>query len=157
MIRSILSAAAALVLAAPAMAWPISPENAAKVLTNAGSEDAEVVWLSDEVARIDAKVDDFFYSVRMMNCTEDKTCGSAMLFATFTMEGAPDMAMYEKTNLYNDSYPFGRAFILDEPGSEGYTVGVDYTVDLRNEHNLDAEDLGLFRDILPAYTGHMSE
>ncbi|MEQ3648902.1 YbjN domain-containing protein [Hyphomonas sp.] len=157
MLRLAISMALAAGMAFPVMAWPISPENAATVLTRAESEEVNVVWLDDEVARIDAKLDSYNYSVRMMRCDETKVCSSVMLFATFDMVGTPDLAMYEKTNLYNENYPFGRAFIL--PGSDGssYGVGIDYTLDLSNEHNFDGEDMVLFGDILAAYISHMSE
>jgi len=150
-------AVAAFAMAVPALAWPIAPENAGKVLTNAGSEEVEVTWLGDDVARVDAKQGEYYYSVRLMNCDESKMCNSAMFFATFTMSGSPDLAMYEQTNLYNDSYPFGRAFILPSGDGESYGIGVDYGLDLQNEHNFDAEDLKMFEDILTSYAAHMSE
>ena len=157
MLRVAISMAMAAGMALPVMAWPISPENAAKVLTRADSENVEVVWLDDEVARIDAKLDSYNYSVRMMRCDETKACSSVMFFAVFDMVGTPDLAMYEKTNLYNDNYPFGRAFILPGSDDTSYSVGIDYSLDLSNEHNFDGEDVVLFEDILTSYVSHMSE
>ena len=157
MIRPIVCAVAAFAMAVPALAWPIAPENAGKVLTSGGSENVEVTWLDDDVARVDAKQDEYYYSVRLMDCDKSKMCASAMFFATFTMAGSPDLAMYEQTNLYNDSYPFGRAFILPSENGESYSIGVDYGLDLQNEHNFDVEDLKMFEDILSSYAVHMSE
>ncbi|KCZ51195.1 YbjN domain-containing protein [Hyphomonas pacifica] len=157
MIRILLCGVVAVSIAVPAFAWPIAPENAGKVLTNAGSEEVEVTWLGDDVARLDAKKGEYYYSVRLMNCDDSRTCSSAMFFSTFTMDGAPDFSMYERTNLYNDSYPFGRAFILPSGDDETYAVGVDYGIDLQNEHNFDEEDLNLFEEIIISYTSHMSE
>ena len=155
--RVVICMALAAGMALPVMAWPISPENVATVLTRADSENVNIVWLDDDVARVDAKLDSYNYSVRMMKCDETKTCSSAMVFAVFDMTGTPDLAMYEKTNLYNDNYPYGRAFIL--PGSDGssYSVGVDYSLDLSNEHNFDGADMALFENILTSYVNHMSE
>jgi len=157
MIKHSVCAAAAALLALPGLAWPISPENAGTVLTRADSEDVNVVWLNDQAARIDAKRGDYQYSVRIMDCDETKACATAMIFATFEMTGTPDFAMYEKTNLFNDSFPYGRAFILPRADNQSYAVGVDYSLDLRNEANFDVEDVSKFMSILGAYIDHMSQ
>ena len=157
MLKLSICTALAAMMVLPVMAWPITPENAAKVLTRTESEDVNIVWLSDEVARIDAKLGTYNYSVRMMECDALKACATAMIFATFEMAGAPDLAMYEKTNLYNDNYPYGRAFILPRSNGATYAVGVDYSLDLTNEHNFDGEDVEKFKRILEAYTAHMTE
>lgn len=156
MIRRSTCVALAAMMALPALAWPISPENAATILTRAGGEDVELTWLGDDAARLDAKQGDFKYSVRMMDCDEAKVCASAMIFATFEMSGAPDFAMYQKTNHFNDSFPFGRAFILPRPDQQSFALGVDYSLDLRNEANFDTEDMDKFMSILDDYIGHMS-
>ena len=157
MIRSGICAALAVMMALPVLAWPISPENASTILTRAGGEDVELTWVRDDVALLDATKGNFKYSVRMMDCDETKTCASALIFATFEMAGVPDLAMHEKTNHFNDIYPFGRAFILPRPDQQSFAVGVDYSLDLKHEANFDTEDVDKFMAILDAYVGHMSK
>ena len=156
MIRSALTAAACGLVALGTSATPVSPEDASSVLLAAGSETAEVTWLSEDIARIDGKYGDYFYSVRMMNCDSEAQCSTAMIFATFTMTGVPGLSTYEKINEYNDSLPFGRAFLLMSEVEDNYIVGVDYSLDLAHEHDLTKQDMELFMNILLQFTGHMS-
>lgn len=137
-----------------ASAYPITPEDAANLLRNMDSENVEVTTISDEISRIDAQRNGYYYSVRMMDCVDDRGCNSVMQFATWSMDGSPDFEMYEKINHYNDSYPFGRAFIY-QGGEEGYSVGVDYVIDLSDEQNYNDDDVEMFFNVIESFVGHL--
>lgn len=145
-------------LALTSAAERITPQAAVDMLGTTGSEEIELTWLSEDAAQIDAKYESYFYSIRMTYCGDVSGCGAAIMFATFRMPGAPDLEMYRTINAYNDTTPFGRAFLL-EPGAEDdtYAVGVDYVLDLSNEGRLDRTDVEMFADILDTFVIHMSE
>ena len=152
----LLSLAAAALLAPVALAAPMTPEVAADVLRNAGDTDVTVTWVSDAAARIDSNREGIYYSVRLFGCDETKTCSGAMVFATYAEPGALDLSVYERNNQYNDSYPFGRGFLLPSENNDGtYTIGLDYTIDLSGEAVLDDGDIELFFGALDAYVSHM--
>jgi len=153
---ALISLAAVLALAPAALAAPITPEAAADVLRAAGDTDVVVNEASDSSVRIDASRDGIFYSVRLFGCDETSTCEGVMIFATYAEPGALDLSVYERNNLYNDSFPFGRGFLL--PGDEGdgtYTIGLDYSIDLGGEAVFDNSDVELFFGALGAYVVHM--
>jgi hypothetical protein len=153
---ALISLAAALTLAPAALAAPITPEAAAEVLRAAGDTEVTVNDAGDTAVRIDANRGGVFYSVRLFSCDEARSCVGVMIFATYAEPGALDLSVYERNNQYNDSFPFGRGFLL--PGEEGdgtYTIGLDYSLDIGGEANFDNDDVDLFFGALDAYVTHM--
>ena len=152
----LISLAAVLTLAPAALAAPVAPETAAEMMRNAGDTDVNVTWVSDGAARIDAARDGVYYSVRMFACDEAKLCSGAMVFATFAEPGSLDLSVYERNNAFNDSYPYGRGFLLTSKEEDGtYTIGLDYSIDLSAEAEFGSDDIELFFGILDAYVRHM--
>lgn len=139
-----------------ALAAPMTPEAAADVLRNAGDTDVNVTWVSDTAARIDSNKDGIYYSVRLFACDEQKSCSGAMIFATYAEPGTLDLSVHERNNAFNDSYPFGRGFVLAPEENDGtYTIGLDYSIDISDEANFDNGDVDLFFTALDAYVTHM--
>ena len=56
---------------------------------------------------------------------------------------------------YNDSYPFGRAFLIGDPDTEGYMVGIDYSISLADENDYGQQEVSLFFIILDSFITHM--
>jgi len=156
MIRTALAATVALTTALGAAAAPISPADAADMLTGYGSEFADITWLDEKTATIDGKMSEYFYTVRMMNCSAVRVCETVMIFATFEMGGAPGLESYLRTNEYNDSYPFGRAFVLDPEDEDTHILGVDYAIDVSGGHTFTGLDMDKFMAILSSYVDHMA-
>lgn len=153
---ALISLAAALMFAPAALAAPITPEAAADVLRAAGDAEVTVDRVSDTAARIDANRQGVFYSVRLFGCDETKACEGVMIFATYAEPGALDLSVYERNNEFNDTYPFGRGFLLPGQENDGtYTIGLDYSIDIGGEANFDNADIDLFFGALDAYVTHM--
>lgn len=77
-----------------------------------------------------------------------------MMFSTFDLGQTADADTLVRTNSYNDSYPFGRAFVVPS-GEEGNDlVGIDYVIDLSGEAVLDAGDIAQFQEVLQSYIAH---
>ena len=152
----LISLAAAFALAPAALAAPMTPDAVADVLRDAGDTDVTVTWVSDKVARVDSNRDGLYYSVRLFGCDEQKSCIGVMTFATYAEPGTLDLSVYQRNNQYNDSYPFGRGFVMAPEENDGtYTIGLDYTLDIANETTFDKDDVDLFFDALNAYVIHM--
>jgi len=152
----LISLAAALTLAPAALATPMTPEAAATIMRDAGDTDVVVNWVTESAARIDAARDGIYYSVRLFGCDEQKVCSGVMMFATYAEPGTLDLSVYERNNEYNDSYPYGRGFLLPSNDGDGtYTIGLDYAIDISGEAELGNDDIDLFFGILDAYVRHM--
>jgi hypothetical protein len=157
MLKPLALAIAAASMAFTASATPGNPEAVAEMLRNSDSANVEIEWVDDTIARIDANRDGYNYSIRMMDCNADQYCVSNMIFATFDMDGSPALADYIKINEYNDSYPFGRAFLIGGPDEDGYVIGVDYTFMTSDENVLGEEEVNLFFVVLDSFVKHMQE
>lgn len=152
----LLSLAAAAALVPAALAAPMTPDEAARILREAGDTDVTVTWVSDRAARIDANRGGLYYSVRMFACDAQKACSGAMMFATFAEPGTLDLSVYERNNRYNDSYPYGRGFLLEPAEPDGtYTIGFDYALDISEEASFGPDDVELFFGALGVYVSHM--
>ena len=151
-------ALAAALLGQTAIAAPVSTDEAEGVIVDYGAE-FESDWVeSGGATKVDIRMNDINATVRLGNCGDDGRCGYVMMFATFDLGVPADKEVFDKTNFYNDSYPFGRAFILDnEDEAASDIVGIDYTVDLSNEANFDTDDLETFKSVLDAYVAHWSK
>lgn len=136
----------------------ITPEGARQLLA---SVDAEIGSLPDEdgsVYVLDYRLNGLSQTLRLTDCEPDIGCQVAIIFATFDPPAdVPPVQLLDAANRYNDSYPFGRAFVLPNNDGSVRAIGVDYSLDLRNETSLDAVDLNLFYQIVVAYTDHHSE
>tara|TARA_R110002020_G_scaffold224599_1_gene434320 strand:- start:196276 stop:196755 length:480 start_codon:yes stop_codon:yes gene_type:complete len=157
MLKPLALAIAAASMAFTASATPGNPEAVAEMLRNSDSANVEIEWVDDTIARIDANRDGYNYSIRMMDCNADQYCVSNMIFATFDMDGSPALADYIKINEYNDSYPFGRAFLIGAPDEDGYVIGIDYTFMTSDENVLGEEEVNLFFVVLDSFVKHMQE
>lgn len=152
----LISLAAALTLAPAALAKPMTPETAAAMMRDAGDTDVTINSTTETAFRIDAARDGVYYSVRLFGCDAQKACSGAMMFATFAEPGALNLSVYERNNEYNDSYPYGRGFLLpSNDGGATYTIGLDYAIDISGEAELGNDDIDLFFGILDAYVRHM--
>lgn len=152
----LISLAAAVALAPAALAAPTTPEAAAEVLRAAGDTDVNVTWVSETAARVDSNRGGIYYSARLFGCNETKACTGVMLFATYAEPGSLDLSVYERNNDYNDSYPFGRGFVLAPEEDDGtYTIGLDYSIDLTEEAEFGDDDVDLFFSLLDVYLSHM--
>ncbi len=157
MLKSLALALAAASIAFAASADAGNPDSVAAMLRDTNSTNVEIEWVDDTIARIDASRDGYNFSIRMMDCNADQYCISNMIFATFDMAGSPALADYMKVNEYNDSYPFGRAFLIGQPDEDGYVIGVDYTFMTSDENVLGKEEVDLFFVILDSFVTHMQE
>ena len=151
-------AASAFLLAGMANAEPITPEGARQLLASA---DAEIGNLPDEdgpVYVLDFRLNGLSQTLRLTDCEPESGCPYAIIFATFDPPaGVPAVQLLDAANRYNDSYPFGRAFVLPNNDGSVRAIGVDYSLDLRNETSLGGDDLDLFYQIVVAYADHQSE
>lgn len=128
------------------------------MLEASGSEGIQLNWLSDDTAQIDARLDPYLYSIRMLGCNAEAGCDRVLIFSTFRVAGYPDLAAYQKVNHYNDTIPFGRAFLLEPaPEEDTFSVGVDYALDLTHETRLDAADMDKFIVIVDSFVARMNE
>lgn len=152
--KFMLSAGLAACLTFAAAADPISPSEAEDVLETYGATLASSTAAGDSAHTIDAKLGDLNMTVRLGGCDETLTCQFAMMFATFDLGAPADEQTLIKTNSYNDSYPFGRAFIIPSEDGQSDAVGVDYIIDLSGEANFDGRDVARFQEILNSYISH---
>ena len=65
--------------------------------------------------------------------------------------------MFQKINNDTDSYPFGRAFLIGSPDTEGYMVGIDYAISLADENNYGEQEVNLFFIIQESFIAHMQD
>lgn len=152
--KTALFVTAAAMMAAKAHAGPISPSAAEDVIESYGATLTSSAAAGDSAHTIDAKLGDLNMTVRLGGCDETLTCQYAMMFATFDLGAPADEQTLIKTNSYNDSYPFGRAFIIPSQDGQSDAVGIDYVVDLSNETEFDPGDISRFQEILNSYIAH---
>lgn len=147
---------AAATMALAAHAGPITPSQAEDVIEAAGGTLSESRAAGDDSHVIDAKFEDanLNFSIRLGDCDDTGACKYAMMFATFDLGEAATTDTLVKSNAYNDSYPFGRAFVIPGEEEAGDVVGIDYVLDLSSEATLDTGDMALFKDILNSYFTH---
>lgn len=152
--REILILAAGLTALA-AHADPITPSQAEDVIEAAGATLSASEASGEFSHAIDARIGDVNITVRLGGCDADTgLCNYAMMFSTFDLGQKANEQTLFKTNSYNDSYPFGRAFVIPGQDDSGDIVGVDYVIDLSGEASLDPEDIGMFQEILSSYVTH---
>ena len=151
-------AASAFLLAGMANAEPITPEDARQLLASVDAETGDLPDEDGSVYVLDFRLNGLSQTLRLTDCEPDSGCKLAIIFATFDPPAdVPPVQLLDAANRYNDSYPFGRAFVLPNNDGSVRAIGVDYSLDLRNETSLDAVDLNLFYQIVVAYTDHHSE
>ena len=155
MFKPLAVAMSATCLAFAASANPASPDSVSGLLQGMDSTDVVIEWIDDSTARVDATRNGYNFTVRLMDCDESKKCKSSLTFATFDMDGTPDIGEFQKINDYNDSYPFGRAFLIGDPDTEGYMVGIDYSISLADENDYGQQEVSLFFIILDSFITHM--
>ncbi len=151
---TLLAIAAAASVSFAAHATPISPSQAEDVIESAGATLTGSQPAGEGSHTIDASLGEVNITVRLGNCAEDDTCGYAMMFSTFDLGQAADANTLAKSNSYNDSYPFGRAFVVPSEDEGGDLVGIDYVIDLSGEAELDAGDIAQFEQVLKSYIAH---
>lgn len=157
MFKPLALAISAACIASAAYADPASPDAVSDLLKGMDSSDVAVEWIEDTIARVDATRLGYNFTVRLMDCDETRTCRSSLTFATFDMDGTPDISAFQKINDYNDSYPFGRAFLIGAPDRQGYMVGIDYAISLADENNYGQQEVNLFFIILDSFIAHMQD
>jgi hypothetical protein len=157
MLKSLAIAATATLFATTASALPATPEAVEALLASMNTTDIVSETIDDTIVRIDGTRQGYNFTVRLMDCTEGTNCVSSMIFATFNMDTRPQLADFTSVNEYNDSYPFGRAFLIGDTETDGFLVGVDYAVSLSDENALGTDEVNLFFVILNSFVGHMQE
>jgi len=157
MLKSLALAATAALFATTASAVPATPEAVEALLASMNTTDIVTETVDDTIVRIDATRQGYNFTVRLMDCTEGTNCVSSMIFATFNMDARPTLAEFTHINLYNDNYPFGRAFLIGDTETDGYLVGVDYAVSLADENAFGADEVNLFFVILDSFIAHMQD
>ena len=157
MLKSLAIAALAAFAASTASAVPATPEAVEALLESMNTTDIVTETIDDTIVRIDATRQGYNFTVRLMDCTEGTNCVSSMIFATFNMDARPTLTDFTNVNEYNDSYPFGRAFLIGDTETDGYLVGVDYAVSLTDENTFGADEVNLFFVILNSFIAHMQE
>lgn len=148
--KAMTCALAAISLATAASAQPITPKLAEKIVGDFGANILETRAGSDSAHVIDAESDGTNISVRLGDCDAETYCSYVMMFATFDLGGPVDEAALQKTNGYNDSHSYGRAFAIPGLDSNG-VVGIDYVIDISGDANFDTADLERFKSVLAAY------
>lgn len=157
--RTLFFLAAVTLPAFAASATPVTPNEAEDIIETYGASLIGSSPAGDNAHVIDAKFDTLNFSVRLGDCDAADQCSYAMMFATFDLGQKASAGTLEKTNAYNDSYPFGRAFVIPsgtEPDASD-AVGVDYVVDLSNETEFDNEDIARFETVLSTYISHWTD
>ena len=132
MFKPLTVAISAICLAFAASAEPASPDSVSGLLQGMDSTDVVVEWVDDATARVDATRNGYNFTVRLMDCNESKKCKSSLTFATF-----------------------GRAFLIGDPNTEGYMVGIDYSISLADENDYGQQEVSLFFIILDSFITHM--
>ncbi len=155
MFKSLALAFSAVSLACAAAADPASPDTVSGLLQGMDSTNVVVEWVDDRTARIDATRGGFKFTVRLMDCNESQKCNSSMTFATFEMTGTPGLSEFQKINDYNDNYPFGRAFLIGSPDTDGYIIGIDYATSLADENDYGQQEVNLFFLVLDSFIKHI--
>ena len=154
---STLATASALTAMAAAAA-PVTPDQAETLLVEYGATDIDVQAAKPGTVTIAATLDSGYDIIlRLGGCEEVDGCGYALFFVNFTPESTSTDDMIYKTIMYNDSFPFGRAFAIFDEAEEQTSVtavGVDYTLDLTEETTLDAGDIATFETIIETYIGY---
>jgi len=157
MLKSLAIAAIAALFAATASAAPATPEAVKALLESMDTTDIETERVDDAIVRIDATRQGYNFTVRLMDCNDGTNCVSAMIFATFNVDARPTLADFIDINEYNDSYPFGRAFLIGDTETDGYLIGVDYAFSMADENMFGASEVNLFFVILDSLIAHMQE
>jgi len=142
-----------------AHAAPITPEAAKAAIEASGAIISDENAVGSDVYVIDASWADtnMNFSVRLGACTEAGSCSWVMTFATFQISPEGWEGLLQKANAYNDSYPFGRAFVLPDDNGAPMAVGIDYVVNIADEATFDGNDLEMFRTIVTSFIDHWTE
>ena len=157
MLKPLAIAATAALFATTASAAPATPEAVEVMLTAMDTTEIQTERVDDTIVRIDATRQGYKFTVRLMDCTDGTACVSSMIFATFNVDARPTLADFTHINEYNDSYPFGRAFLIGDTETDGYLIGVDYAFSMADENALGADEINLFFVILDSFIAHMQE
>ena len=152
--KPIVTLAAAAAMTFAAQASPVTPSEAEDVLEAYGATLQGTSVASETAHTIDAEIDGVNITVRLGNCDDTDQCGYVMFFSTFDLGDTATDETLARTNAYNDSYPFGRAFVI--PAQEGGSdvVGIDYVIDLSGEAEMNTEDVSRFQEVLSSYITH---
>lgn len=157
MLKTLAMAAIAAMFAPTVSAVPATPEAVEALLSSMNATEIQTETVDETVVGIDATRQGYAFTVRLMDCTDSTNCVSAMIFATFNMAGRPMLADFTHLNAYNDTYPFGRAFLIGDTDTDGYLVGVDYSLSMADENMLGTNEINLFFVILDSFITHMQE
>ena len=161
MIRTVFAATSVLMLSATASAVPITPADVGAVLSANDVLDVEIdpIEAGSDFAIGSGTVDlggsTVNFTTRIMRCDDGITCKTVLMFANFALGRPARPGDYEAVNSYNDTYPFGRAYVyVDENGDA--SVGVDYVVDLEDENVFGANEVSTFGIILSSFLDQMA-
>lgn len=152
--RFAIALSAGATVALTAQAAPVSPSEAEDVLEAYGATLTASSGAGENAHTIDATIEGVNITVRLGSCGEDGRCGYAMFFSTFDLGQPADLQTLARTNAYNDSYPFGRAFVIPSEDGSSDVVGIDYVIDLTGDASLDADDVARFAEVLSSYVNH---
>jgi hypothetical protein len=157
MIRALISLSLLALSPALSHAHPVTAETVEAVLADHGVTD--ITFYPDEGDSIGSLEGlypdlDVGFSVRLLRCEDGPDCFTALFFANFDLERTPEASDYFDMNSYNDTYPFGRAYVYeDEDGTAA--IGVDYVVDLEDENVFGDNEVATFGVILSSFIDHM--
>ena len=142
-----------------AHAAPITPEAAKGVIKASGATISSERAASANAYVISAMWADqnLNFSVRLGDCSGTGSCSWAMTFATYELPASDWESVLQKVNSYNDSYPFGRAFVVAGANDKPKAIGIDYAVNIADEASFDSKDLTKFRNIATNFIEHWTE
>ncbi len=164
MIRSALLAATfgLASFALPAYAVPATVDEVMEILRDNGVENLERDDSFDEFTHVYGSLkvgddDPVVFTTRVMRCDQQDQCRTILMFANFDMGRPLEPSDYETVNGYNESYPFGRAYVFNDEEANEVTIGIDYVVDLEDENAFGTNEVNTFQIIIGSFFEHMME
>lgn len=159
MIRGLMCAAAAFGFVMSAAAVPTNPASVQSTLTSAGATGVTADPGQGDYVITYGSIDPgtgstVNFTARLMRCENNANCKTVLQFANFDMERTVRPADYEAINAYNDSYPFGRAYIYTYDDGN-FAFGVDYVTDLDDENQFGTNEVETFKIVLGSFLDHM--
>ncbi len=139
----------AAMFAASAAAEPVSPISARQALQTAGAIVNAQTKSADETSQFfDATIDDVDFTLSLSGC-DRRGCDLAVFFTFAGLEGGATLEDYAIASQFNEFYPFGRVYVIEEDSAlGGAALGVDLVVELSDENRFAARDVEVWRTVL---------
>lgn len=160
MIRKLALIGAAFGLSLSASAVPTTSTDVARIFEANGITNIDADPAEGDTALVSGSIDlgagtPVNFTARIMRCEDGANCRTVLIFANFDLGREVRTNDYVAVNSYNDSYPYGRAYVfVDQDGMA--SVGVDYVVDLEDENAFGENEVETFRIVVSSFIDHIS-